>query len=108
MAFSATELLASGYSAADARTMGLKPVELKEGGYSLEEIKSAGFSQWQLRDSFPSWMLIGKLRPPATASKVSLPSERLPSHSAIQIADSDAYEEASSQGDESVVEPTSY
>ena len=78
MAFSATELLASGYSAADARTMGLKPVELKEGGYSLEEIKSAGFSQWQLRDSFPSWMLIGKLRPPATASKVSLPSERLP------------------------------
>ena len=48
--------------------MGLLPKELKEGGFTLEEIKHAGYTVWQLRENFPAWMLIGKLRSPGSAS----------------------------------------
>lgn len=68
LSFSAEEFRVAGFTAPELRGMGLLPKELKEGGFTLEEIKHAGYTVWQLRENFPAWMLIGKLRPPGNGS----------------------------------------
>ena len=59
LSFSAEEFRIAGYTASELREMRLRPKELKEGGFTMEEIKNAGFTAWQLRDSFPQWMITG-------------------------------------------------
>ena len=69
-------MLPQGFTALEARLMGLRPKELKEGGFDLEEIKMCGYTPWQLRDSFPSWQLVGKLRAPIGVVRSGLASFR--------------------------------
>jgi hypothetical protein len=71
LSFSAEEFRVAGYSATELREMGLRPKELREGGFTMEDIKSAGYTAWQLRDSFPQWMIIGKLKNDTAASAAS-------------------------------------
>lgn len=77
LCFSAEELHAADFTASEARSMGLRPKELKEGGFELEEIKACGYTPWQLRESFPSWLLVGKLRPPIMRDSISAVSTLL-------------------------------